>query len=177
MPKALTIEEKRARNNGEEKQEVVAAQPKTEDSTKESEQGKPTRRRNVFNGTEGKLQVRGTIPGYHLHILNDVAGRIETAQQGGYEFVTHDEIESVTSNVTSRNTDIGDKVRFLVGKTDNGNPLYGYLMKIKQEWYDEDQAAIAAKANKIDAAIKRGKTPGIDSEGFYVPSGGVKLQT
>ena len=79
MPKALTIEEKRARNNGEEKQEAVVAEPQTEGSTKESEPSKPVRRRNVFNGTEGKLQVRGTIPGYHLHILNDVTGRIETA--------------------------------------------------------------------------------------------------
>ena len=169
MPAALTLEEKKLRSQQRTNEVVETEAPK------ETGQDKSTRRRNVFNGTEGKLKVRGTIPGYHLHVLNDITGRIDTALQGGYEFVTESEIEGVTNNVTSRNTDIGDKVRFLVGKTDTGEPLYAYLMKIKQEWYDEDQAAIAEKNNKVDSALKKGKPAGIKTDGFYVPSGGIKM--
>ena len=126
-------------------------------------------RRSAFNGTRGKLQVGHSIPGYHLHILNDTPGRIQQAQESGYEFVSPEEVGGVTNNVTSRNTDIGDKVRFLVGTTDGGEPLYAYLMKIKQEWYDEDQKELQRRNEQIDAAIRGGKLTGdgMSTEGFY----------
>lgn len=166
MPKALTIEEKRAKALGD-----VVSTP----SGGKPEASKPSRRRNVFNGTEGKLKVSKQIPGYHLYIFNDEPGRIDSALESGYEFVHPDEIGHVGDNVVSRNTDITDKVRFLVGRSATGGPLYGYLMKIKQEWWDEDQAAIQDRNNKVDAAVKGGKAPGVNPEGFYVPEGGIKL--
>jgi hypothetical protein len=76
-------------------------------------------------------------------------------------------------NVTSRNTDIGDKVRFLVGAGEKGEPMYAYLMKIKEEWWLEDQRQLQEKNDKTDASIKRGKAPGVDSTGFY--NGGIKI--
>ena len=172
MPRARTPREQQVKNNA-----AQADKQAPVDTIKESPArgDKPSRLRNVFNGTVGKLTVRGTIPGYHLHILNDLPGRIDLAVQGGYEFVLANEIESVTTNVSSRNTDVGDKVRFLVGKNDTGTPLYAYLMKQRLEWYDEDQAALAEKNQKIDDAIKRGKTPGTTPDNFYVPRGGIKM--
>ena len=125
------------------------------------------RKKGVFNGTVGKLQVGSTIPGYHLHIFNDMPGRIQQATENGYEFVHPNEVGGTTETVTSRNTDIGDKVRFLVGAGEKGEPMYAYLMKIKQEWWEEDQAELQAKNDKTDAAIRQGKTPGADSTGFY----------
>jgi hypothetical protein len=47
-------------------------------------------------------------------------------------------------------------------------------MKIRQEWYEEDQAELQAKNNRIDGAIRKGKVSG-DNPAFYVPSGGIKL--
>ena len=96
------------------------------------------RKRGVFNGTQGKLQVNTEIPGFHLHIFNDTPGRIQNATENGYEFVHPSEVGGVMENVTSRNTDLGDKVRFLVGAGDKGEPMYAYLMKIKEEWWEED---------------------------------------
>jgi hypothetical protein len=125
------------------------------------------RKKGVFNGTQGKLQVGGTVPGYHLHIFNDTPGRITAAQENGYEFVSPDEVGGTTENVTSRNTDIGEKVRFLVGAGEKGEPMYAYLMKIKEEWWIEDQAQLQERNDKTDAAIRQGKTPGVDSAGFY----------
>jgi hypothetical protein len=47
-------------------------------------------------------------------------------------------------------------------------------MKIRQEWYEEDQAALQAKNNAIDAAIRKGKIMG-DNPVMYVPRDGIKL--
>jgi hypothetical protein len=156
MPKALTMEEKKVKS--------VAATTKPERV-----------RRNLFNGTEGKLKIGHAIDGYHLHIFNDSPGRIDTALQSGYEFVTPDEVGGTGTNVVSSNTDVGDKVRFLVGLAEDGGPMYGYLMKIKQEWYDEDQAERIGRTQQIDSALRKGKAPGVNTEGFYVPREGIKM--
>lgn len=173
MPKALTIEEKVARAHAPKVAKVADVI-----ATAVEKGAVPKRpRKGAFNGTEGKLNVNGSIPGYHMHILNDYPGRIDTALSNGYEFVTPDEIDGVGVNVVSRNTDIGDKIRFLVGKNDQGLPLYAYLMKIRQEWYDEDLREQQQKVDVIDDAIRRGKTPGTTPEGFYVPKDGIKMST
>lgn len=169
MPKALTPEEKAAKvleKKAEESGTVTRARPTD---------GRA--RRNVFNGTSQKLAVHGEIPGYHLHIFNDVPGRIEEALSAGYEFVSPDEIGGVASGVVSRNSALDDKVRFLVGSDGAGGGLYGYLMKIKQEWFEEDQAAIQSRNDVVDAAIRAGQNvkAGTTTDGFYTPAGGIKL--
>jgi hypothetical protein len=138
---------------------------------------KPTRRRrNAFNGTEGKLTITGEIPGYHIHIMNDTPGRIATALDNGYEFVSPSEVSTKEGNVTNTNTDLGDKIRFRVGVDDSGNGLYAYVMKIRQEWYDEDRQALQGRVDAVDQAIKSGKMTanGHNAEGFYTPEGGIK---
>ena len=81
-------------------------------------------------------------------------------------------------NVTDRNTDLGDKVRFLVGRTETGEPMYAYLLKIRQDWYEEDQAALEQRNMLIDEAIRSGKNTkaGTNSDGFYVPREGIKYK-
>lgn len=132
-------------------------------------------KRGSFNGTEGKLRIAHQIDGYHLHIFNDTPGRIEQAINVGYEFVTPDEVGGTATNVVSRNTDIGDKVRFLVGTDANNEPMYAYLMKIRQEFYEEDQNALQARNDAVDAAIRGGKNTkeGTSAEGFY--NAGIRL--
>jgi hypothetical protein len=133
------------------------------------------RKKNVFNGTQLKLTVNQTIPGYHLHIFTDDGNRIYDAEEAGYEFVSPSEIGGVSENVTSRNTDLGDKVRFLVNpRTGEGSAKYGYLMKQREEWFREDQAALASKNNLIDKAIRKGNITG-QNPNFYVPTGGIKV--
>jgi len=169
MAKALTPEEKAAK---------IEAKRAEESST--VTRSRPTdgrARRNVFNGTSQKLAVHGDIPGYHMHIFNDVPGRIEEALSAGYEFVSPSEIGGVASGVVSRNSALDDKVRFLVGSNGAGDGLYGYLMKIKNEWFEEDQAAIQSRNDVVDSAIRAGQNvkAGTSTEGFYTPKGGIKL--
>lgn len=170
MPAALTLEQKIARVAAKNAAKDAPAEP-----TPSAVDGAVRRKRGVFNGTSGKLRVHGTIPGYHLHIMNDDRNRIQEALAGGYEFVAPTEIEGVSENVTSRNGDIGDsRVRFLVGTQEKGEPMYAYLMKIRTEWYEEDQAELADRNNKIDAAVRAGKISG-ENPAFYTPRDGIKL--
>jgi hypothetical protein len=92
----------------------------------------------------------------------------------GYEFVRPDEVGGVSENVVSRNGDLGERIRFLVNPRAEGTEQYGYLMKIRQEWYEEDQAELQAKNNRIDASIRKGKITG-ENPSFYSPRDGIKV--
>lgn len=103
------------------------------------------RERGVFNGTTKKLSVTTEIPGYQLRWFNDQDGRVEAAVgRAWWDFVTQDEIALQDGNkVLDRNSDVGTRVRAIVGTLDNGDPLYAYLLKIKKEWFEEDQQSSA----------------------------------
>lgn len=171
MAKALTLEEKVARANARVQEQQTNSEPNTSSGGR--------RKRNTFNGTQGKLMVNPDLldPEYHYHILNDAPGRIQAALDNGYVFVSPEEIGGISSDPTLRdhNTDLGgDKVRYLVGQADNGSPFYAYLMKQKKEWYDEDQSELQKRNDMVDISIRRGKggDDGASTDGFYMPKGG-----
>jgi hypothetical protein len=134
------------------------------------------RRKNVFNGTQSRISVNHTIPGYHLHVFTDEGNRIYEAMEAGYEFVTPEEVGGISENVVSRNSDLGDRVRYLVNpRTGEGSAKFGYLMKQREDWYKEDQAALAAKNMLIDNTIRKGKITG-ENPNFYVRKDGIQLK-
>lgn len=149
-------------------EETVKAAP-TEVKTTPVSTEKPVRRnRGAFNGTRGKLQVGHLITGYHLYFFNDEPGRIQAALDAGWEFVSPEEVGYASTNVTSTNVDLGDRVSVIGSKNDMGEPVKQILLKIKQEWWDEDQAEIQARNDKTDTSIRRGKGgTGVDTTGFY----------
>jgi hypothetical protein len=117
---------------------------------------KPSRVRGVFNGTNKKLDVLSEIPGYVIRWFNDMPGRADRAQTGGWEFVTAGEVAQSDSNkVVERNSDVGNKVRAIVGTTEQNEPLYAYLMKIKKEWFEEDQMDGKTKIMASEAEMVR----------------------
>lgn len=130
---------------------------------------KPVRRnRGAFNGTRGKLQVGKQIQGYHLYFFNDEPGRIQAALDAGWEFVSPEEVGYASTNVTNRNVDLGGRVSVVGSKNDMGQPVQQVLLKIKQEWWEEDQADIQRRNDKTDAAIRKGKGgANVDTTGFY----------
>ena len=179
MPKALTIEQKREKilnAQAAERGEIPAVVRETTD--------RPSRRvRGAFNGTQGKLKVpdefvqRMEESGWHLHIFNDEPGRIDQALQGGYEFVTNDEIGSAVTGVVSRDSTLDDKVSFLAGTTEKGDGLTAYLMKIRKEFWLEDQAQAQKRNDYVDQRIKAGKNaaPGVADQGFYNAGSSLKV--
>jgi len=141
----------------------------------EIERIRATRQR--LDGRVEKLKVYGTIPGYHLHIFNEDGARLDEAQRSGYAFVRRSEIQDVGRDVASFNTDPGENVRFVVGKRDNGNPMYGYLMKIPNEIFEDDQQAMEAYNSGVDGAIRRGGVgtkdeATSDTKQRYIPTSG-----
>jgi hypothetical protein len=115
------------------------------------------RERGVFNGTTKKMSVNTEIPGYQMRWFNDQNGRVEAAVgRAWWEFVTHDEIALQDGNkVLERNSDLGTRVRMIVGTFDNGDPLYAYLLKIKKEWFNEDQQITSAKIRDDEKEMVR----------------------
>jgi len=119
------------------------------------------RKRVPMSVPKAKLSVP-EIAGHHCHWINDYAGRILQAQQGGYEFVNESEamINSFslgTASDLSGNTDMGSRVSIVVGKNEDGTALRAYLMKIRNEWFVEDQAVAQERVDAVDQQIKRGR--------------------
>jgi len=123
---------------------------------------KRERTRVPLGGLRTKLNVK-PIEGYVLRWMNDFSGRIQDAEQAGYEFVSYTEIGGIGQSSTSpESQEMGEKVSKQVGVTETGAPLIAYLMKIKQEWYDEDQAEKADRVNASESAIKN--LQGVDGD-------------
>lgn len=103
------------------------------------------------------------IPGYHLHWFVGSKERIQRAIDGGYEFV--DDRELKINNVslggdstTSGNTDMGSQVSVVSGDEldKSGQPTRLILMKIKQEYYKEDQLLVDRRNEQVAAALRGG---------------------
>lgn len=103
------------------------------------------------------------IPGYHLHWFLSTGERLQRALDGGYEFV--DEREIKINNVSlggdsaiSGNTDLGSRVSVVSGQEvgKDGQPTRLILMKIKQEWWEEDQKQVEARNDKVRRSLLGG---------------------
>lgn len=119
-----------------------------------------------------KMAVKDKQDGYVYRWINDTVGRIQDAQNGGYEFVANAVVGE--GDITNRNQSVGsDRVSRIVGKDDNGNPTTAYLMRIKQEWYKEDQGNKQKVLDDLDAALKRGQAKPVDNG--YIPAQGINI--
>jgi len=142
----------------------VRSQADRETETVRSQAQRP--RRNSIGVPRLTLAVKFEIPGHHLCWMND-DGNVESALDSGYEFVTRGETE-LESGVTPTNVDMSDRIKQKVGTTQQGDVLYAYLMKIKQEWHEEDMAAIEAQNKLVEDAIASGSINGaVGQDGRY----------
>jgi len=98
--------------------------------------------------------------GFHRHWFNETTGRIQRAQEAGYEHVIAE----------------GKPVQKVVGTAEGGGALNAFLMEIPQEWYDEDMAAQQREIDDKEKAIKRGELEGQDGDNRYVPSQGISIK-
>ncbi|MBF0399955.1 MAG: hypothetical protein HQL90_04235 [Magnetococcales bacterium] len=108
--------------------------------------------------------------------MNGNQERIKEMQAAGWEFVI-DQAKAlkVGDGPGDRNNGIGSAVCQVVGTGAHGEPVNGFLMEIKQEWYDEDQQRKVAKLNDIDSAIRQGAVGPSSQDGGYVPDRGIDI--
>ena len=117
----------------------------------------------------GSLTVKGEDPNYVYRWVNDTnenGGRILNFTEAGYVHVKKGEVDSIGDSYAFDSEFAGGSIiRKPVGKGTEG---YLYYMKIKREWYDEDQAAKASEiAERENQIMRTGTVDGEDIEGGY----------
>lgn len=151
------------------KPETIESSPtpeRTDAHNAEPDRTKGRQKRVPMGVSQPKLKA-DPREGYVRRWFNDSPGRLQAAQEAGYEFVKDNQ---------SRDQDSRRKER--AGTREEGGVLHCYLMEIKEEFYREDQALKAVEIDKVDAAINRGSLTGAEGENpkdFYVPDQGSSI--
>jgi hypothetical protein len=112
-------------------------------------EAKRTTRRTPINGVRNVLTVQGKDPDFEYRIVNDEGDRVAQFESMGYEVVT------------DQNVKVGD--RRIANPTKEGSPVQvsvgggvkGYVMRIKKDWYAEDQASKQSRVNETEEAMKK----------------------
>jgi len=108
-----------------------------------------------MNTARQRLQTR-EIEGYRLYWFKEE--NVPAAIDAYYEFVNPHEVHLnqltvANSAVQPGGTDMGSRMSLVADKTDAGLPVRAYLMKIKLEYYKEDQADFAKRNGTVLEAM------------------------
>lgn len=95
------------------------------------------------------LSVKGKEPGYIYRIVNDTGDRIATFEEAGYELVDASSV-SIGDKRINKASPEGSKAQVSVGRGQKA-----FLMRIKEEWYKEDQAAKQTEVNRLEQTMKQ----------------------
>lgn len=120
---------------------------------------------------------------YQYRIVNDdpITGKLHAMQERGYEFVSSTGI-SVGSKDASRASNVGNVCSVVVGADRNGNPLVGYLMRIRKEYAEEDardkERATAELESSISSEWENGdKSHYVKRESHSVAGSGTMIES
>ena len=111
--------------------------------------GKAQRTQRTPLANRSVLGIKGKEPGYVYRIVNDTGDRVASFQEQGYEIVTDSSITIGDRRVGRASAD-GSPVQVAVG-----NGIDGYLMRIKEEYYKEDQAYKEQKLSELEQSMRK----------------------
>ena len=97
-------------------------------------------------GQRNRLKAVNTDPGYVQRWFNNVDDRISDSIERGWEIVPADKAK-VTANIVDNTSSMGSAKEVSVG-----GGTKAYLMRIKKEWYEDDQKA---KQREIDLQVEQ----------------------
>jgi hypothetical protein len=118
-------------------------------SQKESIAKAPERRvRRTPVGQRHVLTVSGKEPGYEYRFVNDSGDRVQTFLDNGWETVPSKGVRVGDKRIGTPGTDGS------IAKASVGQGITGVLLRIKDEWYAEDQAAKQAHVAATEAATR-----------------------
>ena len=125
----------------------------TRNAIVKSPSGRPTRtpvgRRNI-------LTVKGKEAGYEYRIVNDDIDRVDMFKEAGWEVVSNSDVVIGDKRV-GQTTAVGSAATMSVG-----GGTKGVVMRIKQDWYEEDQAQKRAAIQELEATTRRDAIDGAD---------------
>lgn len=108
---------------------------------------KEQRTRRTALDTRNVLTVSGKDPNFHYRVVNDVGDRVQEMVERGYEIVTDKSIK-----VGDRRIDIptaeGTPVKVSVG-----GGTQAYVMRIKNEWHEEDKKLKTQKVDEMEESM------------------------
>lgn len=117
--------------------------------TKEAIAKAPSQRvRRTPVGRRNVLTVDGKDPNYVYRVVNDRGNRINQFKAAGYEICAADEVEVGDSRVG-----IATPTSSLA-EVEVGGGQKSYVMRIRKDWYDEDQTAKQAQVKQMEAATR-----------------------
>ena len=93
--------------------------------------------------SRSRLRVDGKDADFEYYIVNDIDGRIARMQEAGWEVVTEDSVKIGDRRITVPGQEGSAKTVSV------GNGVTGVLMKIKREWWEEDQASKQENATAL----------------------------
>ena len=100
-----------------------------------------------------------TDPDYSYRLFNDKDGRLQRALEGGWELVESE--ANIGDPMVGKAKKLGKHVSMPVG-----NDTMGYLMRIKKEWYEDDQKEKQKLVDATESAMKPNKARNEYGEGL-----------
>lgn len=104
-------------------------------------------------GQRSRLSVNGKDPNFEYRFVNDIGDRINMFLEAGYELVDKSE-HKIGDNRVDIASPEGTHASVSVGVKPNGEGQRAYLMRIKKEWYKEDQKAKQDRIRETQRQIK-----------------------
>jgi hypothetical protein len=108
------------------------------------------RRRRIADGGRDVLGFSGQRdPNFQYRIVNDSENRVNEMLERGYEIV-QDGGQTLGEGEVGKASTLGSQVRRVVNKS---NGTQGVLMRIRKDWYAEDQADKARIVNQSEEGL------------------------
>jgi len=117
--------------------------------TKENIAKAPERRvRRTPVGQRNVLTLSGTDPEYTYRFVNDTGDRVQEFLDNGWEKVPAKNVRIGDKRVGTPSTEGSDAVASV------GQGMKAHVLRIRKDWYDEDQAAKQAHVNATEEAMR-----------------------
>ena len=107
-----------------------------------------------------RLSVQNKEPGFVYRIVNDTDDRVSQMQEQGYELCEKAQVGAIGDKRVDNTASIGSIAHFSVGQGTKA-----VVMRIRDEWYKEDQTVKQQEVDAIEAAMKQEAR----EAGDYVP--------
>lgn len=104
-------------------------------------------------GQRQRMTVHDKEDGYVYRWVNDDPGRLQRYLDAGYEFVESD--TGVGEDQQDHGQPVDSTVSMQVGRTRYATNGQAYLMRIRQEYYDEDQEAKREHVRETERSMFR----------------------
>lgn len=100
-------------------------------------------------GTRNVLTVSGKEPGYEYRFVNDIGDRVQEFLDNGWEVVEKKDIRIGDKRLGSASGAEGSVATASVGRGTTA-----YVLRIREDWYKEDQLAKQQAVDATEAATK-----------------------